>query len=124
MDSALEFLFVFGALGVWVVQRLVKRSRQQAARETAAEAGADLFEDEEGDEEFAPAIAEWEPEVARLPDTADRDQGRPDPPAMRSDDVEDAAPAVQPLATSPFAGRSLRDAVIMSEVLRRPKALR
>ena len=42
MDSALEFLFVFGALGVWVVQRLVKRSRQQAARETAAEAGADL----------------------------------------------------------------------------------
>jgi hypothetical protein len=123
VDSIFEFLFVFGALGVWIVQRLVKRSRQQAARSEVGESDTLLLGDDD-DDNFLPAD-EWQPEVALLPVKEDRDVPVYEPPAPPTDEPrDDDPPARHPRVTPRFAGRSLRDAVIMSEVLRRPKALR
>lgn len=130
MDSIFEVLFVFIAIGGWIVQRLVKKQRQDAAR-----AGAEgvlgvpsVDESVAGDVEdiFVPAVS------AYLEDREDPDTYLEPPTEPRA--VRAAAPPSRPAAeavlTAPrrvaslFAGRSLRDAVIMSEVLRRPKGLR
>lgn len=136
MDSKLSRLFIVIAIGGWVVQSVLKKRRRDAAR-AAVEVydGHDVDESiAEDDEEFVPAVSayaddhdDWD-EAPHVTDTPMPAPARPSSPSHTPD--ADRGPADEPADDTGrrgvplFAGRSLRDAVIMSEVLRRPKGLR
>ncbi len=134
MDSKINRLFLVIAIGGWVVQSVLKKRRRDAAR-----AAVDVYDghdvDEfiaEDDEEFVPAVSayaddhdDWD----EAPHVTDTPMPAPARPSSRMPDADhttadEPADAAARRGVPLFAGRSLRDAVIMSEVLRRPKGLR
>ena len=134
MDSKINLLFMVIAIGGWVVQSVLKKRRRDAAR--AAVEVYDVHDMDESiaddDEEFVPAVSayaddhdDWD----EAPHVTDTPMPVPARPSSRIPDA-DHATADEPADDTArrgvplFAGRSLRDAVIMSEVLRRPKGLR
>jgi hypothetical protein len=132
MDSKINVLFMVIAIGGWVVQSVIKKRRRDAARDAAEVYDGAVFDESvtDDDEEFVPAVAAYANEdmgaeaSVTSPRTliTDRQDSRlPDGGGQPADEpVRETAPR----EGLRFGGRSLRDAVIMSEVLRRPKGLR